>query len=135
MGWRHGHSDYEKVRHRHPARGLRRLSRRIDRRLGERDERWAKGPAAVSLLALPALLYYAFSDDFLVLGDGPLTAVLFAAALALALAWLLPHRKSMRSARLTFTVAATPLIVLPVMLAAVAVEVLVFGCLFYPWAV
>ncbi|KAB7852671.1 hypothetical protein [Streptomyces mobaraensis] len=111
-----------------PATGrFRRLAHRTDRRLGARDEHWAKGPAVVSLLALPALLWYAFGDGFLIFDDGPLAAVLFAGALALSVAWLLPHRESMRSARLTFAVTAVTLIVLPVVLTVVTVVVVVFG--------
>ncbi|MBC2874898.1 MULTISPECIES: hypothetical protein [Streptomyces] len=114
-----------------PATGrFRRLRRGIDRRLGERDERWAKGPAVVSLLVLPALLWYAFGDGFLVIGDEPLAAVLFAGALALAVAWLLPHRESMRSARLTFTVTAAVTILLPIVITVVTVVFVVFAFIF-----
>ncbi|MER5780474.1 hypothetical protein ABT104_01920 [Streptomyces mobaraensis] len=106
---------------------FRRLARRIDRRLGARDEHWVKGPAVVSLLALPALLWYAFGDGFLIIGGGALAAVLFAGVLALAVAWLLPHREAMRSARLTFAVTAIALLVLPIVLTVVMVVVVVFG--------
>ncbi|MBZ4322820.1 hypothetical protein [Streptomyces huiliensis] len=111
-----------------PATGrFRRLYRRIDRQLGGRDERWAKGPAVVSLLAVPALLWYAFGGEFLIVDDGPLAALLFAGALALAVAWLLPHRESMRSARLTFTVTAAVTLLLPIVLTVVMVVFVVLA--------
>ncbi|MFI0739494.1 hypothetical protein ACH4PU_15620 [Streptomyces sp. NPDC021100] len=101
-----------------PPGGFRRLCRGIDRRLGPADERWAKPPAVASLLCVPALLFYALSIDEFGLDDrrSGVATMAFAGLVALALAWLLPHRESARFGRVTFAVTGAALLLLPALL-------------------
>ncbi|MGK5639767.1 hypothetical protein ACSNOK_15855 [Streptomyces sp. URMC 126] len=96
-----------------PGEGLfRRLWRWADRRLGPADERWAKAPVAASVVCFPALLFYACNIHELGLDTrrSGATATVFAGLLALAVAWLLPHRRSLRSSRVTFAITGAALL-------------------------